>query len=362
MLLTRSPPIAMPALVELSIIIPVFNCCIFTQKCLETLYSSFQFRDWSFDDFEVIVVDNASTDGTSRMLAEVPYPRLRSVRNGENLGFGRACNQAASIAAGRYLIFLNNDTEVLPLSFITLHNTIRSDPSIGIVGCRLLYPDFTIQHAGIAADSEGRWHHVFRGVMAEHPAVLVRRPFQAVTGACLIISKDLFETIGGFDDQFHNCHEDVDLCLAARALGKQVIYEPCATLIHHESQTEGRSDFDHHELLLKKWHGRFRFDFEEKTTLFLRRMAEGALRQGDDPSSFTAAPMNLWETDPACRDLSRRRSVALLWRLASEAEDATRLQREVLRLRENLAGLERILSSRSWRWTAPIRRLLRNKG
>ena len=206
--------------VSISIIIPVYNNLSFTQRCLKSLYLSLVAETLP-PSFEVIVVDNGSCDGTREWIEEFrksgkPQSELIYHFHETNLGFAKACNAGAGRTSGKYLIFLNNDTEVLGDALQKLVRTTEENPGAGIVGCRLLYPNGTIQHAGMVLDPNLNWLHVFRGYPAGHPAVLERKTFQAVTGACFLISRELFIQVEKFDEGYLNSYEDVDLCFKVR--------------------------------------------------------------------------------------------------------------------------------------------------
>ncbi len=145
-----------------SIVVPVFNKCDYTRQCIQSLY-----ENASYPHFEVIVVDNHSTDETPELLvwAQGEYG-IRVIRNERNLGFAKACNQGAAAARGALLLFLNNDTIARPGWLEALVDVLRKEPRAGIVGAKLLYPDGTIQHAGmVIADAPAPLSpgHVHRG-------------------------------------------------------------------------------------------------------------------------------------------------------------------------------------------------------
>ncbi|MBT3346353.1 MAG: glycosyltransferase [Gemmatimonadetes bacterium] len=238
---------------RVSIVIPVYNGAGLTEKCL------FGIAGNTADEpnYEVIVVDNGSSDWTMYLLHAMEGD-LRVLSNDRNLGFARACNQGAADARGEYVLFLNNDTVPHAEWLAAMVDVADSDPTIGVVGARLLYPDGTVQHAGIEL-VEGVPDHVLRGVAADDPRVTGQRDLDMVTGACLMIRRDLFAQIGGFDAQFVNGVEDVDLCLRARQQGYRVVYCGDAVVDHHEAQTMGR--FDHVQenvrRFVERWGGHF---------------------------------------------------------------------------------------------------------
>jgi len=220
---------------DCSIIIPTWNKVELTRQCLTALAS--HTKDMSF---EVIIVDNGSTDGTPELLRTLGGD-VQLILNNENLGFAKACNQGAVLARGKHLVFLNNDTIPQAGWLNALVMEAESDASVGIVGSKLLYPDGTVQHAGVVRDVEHRLpYHIYKSFAGEHPAVNQRREFQIVTAACFLISRSLFQEVGGFDEGYVNGFEDADLCLKVRERGYLVIYQPRSAVIHLKSQTTGR--------------------------------------------------------------------------------------------------------------------------
>lgn len=232
-----------------SIIIPVFNNYAYTKNCVLSLE-----RHNNFQKNEIIIIDNNSTDQTKFFLSNLPSNNLKIITNITNLGFAKACNQGAEIADGEHLIFLNNDTEVTRGWIEELTRCLLADHRIGVVGCKLLYPDNTIQHAGVAFSSV-KVHHLYRNFHPEHPANNKVREFQAVTAACMLVPRKLFLSLGGFDESFINGFEDLDFCFRARSKGFKVMYTPESVVIHHESKTPGRHDHHAHNarLFASRW-------------------------------------------------------------------------------------------------------------
>lgn len=233
-----------------SIVIPLFNKFKFTLKALQAIAEN------TPDDFtyEVILVDNASSDETARALRHVSGDVL-VLRNEVNLGFAKASNQGALLARGEYVVFLNNDTEVRPGWLQALTEELESHPDTGVAGGRLLYPDGTIQHAGVAIGRDLVPYHVHRQLPADHPLVMERRAFPVVTAACAAVRRTEFHSLGMFDEAFVNGHEDIDLCLRYRKRGQAAMYRPDCVAVHHESVSEGRMDSQPQNLArtLRKW-------------------------------------------------------------------------------------------------------------
>ncbi|MFN2448639.1 MAG: glycosyltransferase family 2 protein [Candidatus Baltobacteraceae bacterium] len=250
---------------DYSIIIPAFNKAELTRNCLNALQASLAGAGHG----EVIVIDNASSDHTPSMLAEFDWVKL--VRNERNTGFAAANNQGARLASGEFLVLLNNDTEAQAGWLAAMLRTAR-ETNAGAVGARLVYANGTVQHAGVVITQErfGRAgftpFHDLQGAPATHPHVLQRHDFQAVTAACLLTPRSLYLETGGLDEAFWNGYEDIDYCLRLRAMGRQIVYEPAALLVHLESQS-GPQRFRRAAwnigLLADRWNGEVRFDANE---------------------------------------------------------------------------------------------------
>ena len=232
-----------------SIVIPVHNRAALTTQCLDVLFSS------SLDTAspEIVVVDDGSTDTTAQVLMD-RADRVRVVRHEQNLGFARACNDGAAVATGEWLLFLNNDTLPQAGWLDALLRYASSGERIGLVGSKLVFPNDTIQHAGIVFDRDLTPRHIYAGFRADHPAVSKSREFQVVTGACALIRRALFDEVGGFDADFVNGYEDMDLCLRLRRLGYGVHYCHESVVDHLESATRDHAlDQQNHELFLERW-------------------------------------------------------------------------------------------------------------
>jgi GT2 family glycosyltransferase/SAM-dependent methyltransferase/tetratricopeptide (TPR) repeat protein len=239
-----------PKRYDCSIIIPVWNKIELTRQCLLALAEA-----TSGATYEVIVVDNGSTDETQEFLMTLGGD-VHVIRNTTNLGFAKACNQGARAAHGKYLVFLNNDTIPQADWLSPMVYEVDTHPEVGIVGSKLLYPDGRIQHAGVVLMRSRRSaYHIYQSAFGTSPVVNQRREFQAVTAACMLIRRELFDEVQGFDEHFINGFEDVDLCLKVREKGYHVIYQPRSVVYHLESQTPGRSDRDEHNsrLLEERW-------------------------------------------------------------------------------------------------------------
>jgi GT2 family glycosyltransferase/thioredoxin-like negative regulator of GroEL len=232
-----------------SIIIPLYNRAELTRQCLTALAEVTQGVS-----AEVILVDNASSDETPQLLAQLGGG-VRVIRNDTNLGFAKACNQGAAAARGRYLVFLNNDTVPLQGWLSALVDVVEHRPEVSVVGSKLLYPDGTLQHAGVVFSHKGQAYHLYSRLPGDFAPANRSRELQVVTGACMLVRTDAFRAVSGFDEGFVNSFEDVDLCLRLRERGGRVVYEPKSVLYHLESQTAGRhaNDDANGARLVKRW-------------------------------------------------------------------------------------------------------------
>ncbi len=243
---------------KVSIIIPIYNKQKYTQACLESI-----FKFGSEYEFEIIVVNNASTDGSGSYLAGLGS--VVAINNKKNLGFAKACNQGAKVAKGEYLLFLNNDTVVTEKWLDVLVRELDTNKNIGIVGPKLLYPDGTIQEAGIVFDNKKWPHHIYKKEGGDALYVNKKRQFQCLTAACFLVRKNIFEKVGGFDEDYVNGLEDLDFCFKVSGLGLEIMYCPESVVYHHESITEGRSNYDEKnvKLFYSRWEGKIKIDYKD---------------------------------------------------------------------------------------------------
>ncbi len=237
----------------LSIVVPVFNKWELTAACIEAV------RKHTSGKWELILVDNGSSDETSSRASCITD--IRYIRLEENLGYARANNLGAQVARGRLLVLLNNDTEVQDGWDQPLRHAL-DDESIGAVGSRMIYADGTIQHAGLAFGPDHLPWHIYRGFAQDSPEVMHARDFNALTGACLALRMQDYRRLGGLDENFINCYEDIDLCLRLRREGRRIVYRPDSLVVHHEGQSEGRNNRVNHSwyVLKDRWQDRFPCD------------------------------------------------------------------------------------------------------
>ncbi|HEY2055034.1 MAG TPA: glycosyltransferase family 2 protein [Solirubrobacterales bacterium] len=222
-------------MIRASVIVPVHGFAALTGRCLDALLPTLP------ADCEAIVVDDASPDATAALLAGYGE-RIRVVSLPENAGFAAASNAGAAAARGDELVLLNNDTEPRPGWLEAMLTYADRHPAAAVVGAKLIFPTGVVQHAGVVFGQDGYPHNLYAGFPEDRPEVNRSRPLQAVTGACMLVRREAFEALGGFDRGFLNSLEDVDLCLRAGARGGEVHYCHEAVVVHLESASRGRSD------------------------------------------------------------------------------------------------------------------------
>ena len=236
-----------------SIVIPTRDGLKHLRPCIASIESK-----TVYPSYEILIVDNGSrSSATLEYLKHSPH---RVIRLDEPFNFSRLNNVAAREAGGDYLLFLNDDTEVIKAEWMTAMVEKAERKDVGAVGAKLLYPDGRIQHAGIILGAGGAASHAHCGVDGFSDAGYLNYPstirnYNAVTGACLMIRRDVFLNSGGFDeDRFPVSYNDVDLCLRLRKRGYLIVYTPYATLYHHESATRGKRQYPREEASLRaRW-------------------------------------------------------------------------------------------------------------
>jgi len=234
---------------KISIIIPTKDRIDLLRRCIESI----QNRS-SYDNYEIIIVDNMSQEEETAAYLDglgKSYENCRIIKFNEKFNYSKLNNYAAEFARGEHLLFLNNDIEVLNSDWLEAMLEQSQRDEIGCVGAKLLYPDRKIQHVGVVVGWGGRAEHIYKwlhsndiGYMGHFVSI---RNYSAVTAACMMLRKSIFNEVGGFDERFEIGFGDVDLCLRVRELGYENLFTPYAELLHYESATRGRSfSFDPH--------------------------------------------------------------------------------------------------------------------
>lgn len=256
---------------SVTIIILTWNKIQFTKYCLYYLYKYTNYPNW-----DLIVVDNGSTDETQQFLKKFQrtHENCQIILNSRNLGFAKGNNQGIKQAKGQYIVFLNNDVFVTANWLIELVNCSKSDPNVGIVGTKLIYPqNRRIQHAGVVFSLRGKPFHVYRNQKSTDKQVNIQKSYNAVTAACMLVKRNLIEELGGFDERFKiGGYEDVDLCLRARLKKYIILYCPKSEMLHYEygssQQIERFNEMAkrNFSIFMKKWGYLFKFYVDSALT------------------------------------------------------------------------------------------------
>jgi GT2 family glycosyltransferase len=262
---TANPAASAPLINEpprVTIVIPVHGQWSVTEACLNALEQT-EAR-WRA---QIVVVDDASPDDTLKRLRR--FRSVSVIALPKNGGYTRACNAGAAHADTDYILMLNNDTETLPGFLDALVELADADPSIGIVGSRLIYPDGRLQEAGGIVWSDATGWNYGRGESPDRAEYLHVRDVDYCSGASILIRTSFFHAVGGHDEQYAPAYfEDTDLAFAARARGLRVVYQPKSVVIHHEGASSG-TDLGsgvkrYQEINRPKFQAKWRSELEEQ--------------------------------------------------------------------------------------------------
>ena len=205
----------------------LYNRAELTLECLYSILRS------GCDSYEVVIVDNASTDKTPSLLKQITG--LQIIQNETNFHFLRGCNQAVKRAKGKYVLLLNNDAQLVAGSISSALSTLKSSDDIGAVGGKIVLPDGSLQEAGSIIWQDGTCVGYGRGDCPSAPAYMYRRDVDYCSGAFLLTKRDLFLENGGFDEDYSPAYyEETDYCVRLWEKGKRVVYDPHAIIFHYE--------------------------------------------------------------------------------------------------------------------------------
>lgn len=224
------------SLKKIAIIIPMRDGMELTKRCVESLA-----QKTNYPNYEIVIVDNGSeTAEAKNWLNSISH---RVLRYEKPFNYSAINNFAVQQTYGEWLLFLNNDTEIIESDWLMAMTEHIQRPEIGAVGAQLLFPNGTIQHAGIVLGLAGAANHPFaQQKPTSAREIRMIRNWSAVTGACLMMRREVFQKVGGFDEQHFPIHySDVDLCLRVKQAGYWIVYTPYAKLMHHESASRGYS-------------------------------------------------------------------------------------------------------------------------
>ncbi len=251
---------------ELSIIIVSWKVRELLDWCLNSIFSHIK-----SPEFEIIVVDNASEDGSVEMIRR-KFPQVKVITNNENYGFAKACNQGVRIARGKYLFFLNPDSAVTNNIYDQIINFMESHPQVGVGGCYLYYPDGRIQTSLYKFTS--LTNNLGRALLLYSflPKNNLTAPFfsdyfrpneliERVCGGAMVVRRETFEEVGLFDESFFLYSEDEDLCYRMKQKGWKVAPIPDTKIIHHHDQSSKKnirkaifSSYQSQFLFYRKYH------------------------------------------------------------------------------------------------------------
>jgi O-antigen biosynthesis protein len=339
----RFPEVERP---DVTVVLLTFNRWDLTRQALSLLAEETEPR------YEVVIVDNASTDGTLDELGEVRGAKI--LRNPRNLGFGPANNQGAAMARGRYLLLLNSDAWVRPGWLEPLVAIADADPSVAAVAPKLLYPDGRLQEAGSILWRNARVRNYGDGDQASRPEYLFRRTVDYASAACLLVRRSAFIDVGGFDPRFAPVYcEDVDLCLVLAAAGGRVVYQPRSVVEHVRGASSGAVKATHVERNRRLLRARWRRVLDRRPPESWRVEPSGVLGGRDAMTCERVLVLTGSRPDaqgtPAQRRLNdlinsaARRWPAARWTVASlDGEPVTRI--------DDLgdAGIEAVTAAPSW--------------
>lgn len=262
---------------SVTIVIPNKDKPEFLVPCVESLFAK-----TDYPAFDLIIVDNGSTDPDVfefyRRLQEERGQQVAILDYPHPFNYSAICNTAARQAKGEYILFLNNDTAVLHPEWLARMMAHAQRPEVGIVGARLVFPETgRLQHAGVIVGHDGVADHHFLGALElSDPGYMgraqIEQNYSAVTGACQLVRKSLYETVGGQDDvDLPVSYNDIDLCLKVIAQGYKVVWTPFATLVHHGSVTQKGEEIDLERAA--KRHVRFKAEREKMLERWLPVLA-----------------------------------------------------------------------------------------
>lgn len=234
--------------VDMSIIIVSWNVSALLDACLRSVYTE-SVGPYSY---ELVVVDNASSDGSVTMI-QTQYPQAQVIANNANLGFTKANNLALTGCKARYALLLNPDTKVTKGAIQSMLDYMEGHPEVGMVGPRLVYGDGRLQPSrrrfptlwmALAESTPWEWHlphnRLARAYRLEDRPDDVTQEVDWVTGACMLVRREVWEQVGAFDERFFMYSEELDWCRRIVAAGWHIVYLPTATVIHYEGASSGQ--------------------------------------------------------------------------------------------------------------------------
>jgi GT2 family glycosyltransferase len=249
-------------MIDLSIIVVNFNVKEFLKNLLDSIKKASQ----NFS-LEIIVVDNASDDGSVEMIKD-KFPEIILIENKSNLGFGKANNQGLKIAKGKFILLINPDTLVAEDTFVKMIDFFNANPDTGMAGCKILNPDGTLQLA-CRRSFPGPWTAFTKvtGLSTLFPKSKLFAKYNltyldenqtyevdAISGSFMMLRKEVYEKVGGFDEQFFMYGEDLDLCYRIQKAGYKIYYVHTTQIIHYKGESTKRSSLDETKIFYQAMH------------------------------------------------------------------------------------------------------------
>jgi O-antigen biosynthesis protein len=257
---------------SVEIVIPFKDQADQLWRCVESIY-----QNNTCSNYRVRLIDNDSTEDSTRQILEKilnTFPQTSIEAYHEDFNFSRINNSAVSGSSADYILFLNSDTEVINAGWLENLVAEAEAPDVAAVGACLLYPDETIQHAGVIIGLGGVAEHAHKhydaGEKGYFNKLICSQEVMACTAACLLVNRELFILAGGFDEEHLPINfNDVDLCLRLREKGYKIIYSPHARLYHHESLTRGRHQ------------DKAAYELARKEAQYIKTRWKASIRKGD---------------------------------------------------------------------------------
>ena len=231
---------------RVSILIPTCDHAQDLETCVESIYAR-----TTYPDFEVLLIENNSKEeATLQTYARLQKRHPENLRvltwQGKGFNYSALNNFGAQYATGEYLLLLNNDTEVQTPRWLEEMVMYAQQKRVGCVGAKLLYPDDTVQHAGVGLGIGGVAGHLHKYFPAASDGYMGRLNYvqdvYAVTAACLLVRTEIYQAVGGLDESFAVAFNDVDFCVRVREAGYTNVFTPFAQLYHYESKSRGQED------------------------------------------------------------------------------------------------------------------------
>ncbi len=250
---------------KISILIPSKDAKSDLKKCIESIRKS------TYNNYEIIIIENNSE-------TDEIFDYYNSLKNDDRIkvvyypdkgfNFSRINNFGEKFATGEYILLLNNDVEIITKNWLEEMLSFAQREDVGIVGAKLLYPDNTVQHAGVVVGMGGIAGHINKLIRDDDIGYFARAKvinnYSGVTAACFIIKKELYDKVEGLDEDFKVAFNDVDFCMKIRNLNKLIVYTPYAKLYHYESKTRGYEDTPEKQMRFKSEIDRFKLKWEKE--------------------------------------------------------------------------------------------------